>query len=198
MTIQIPQANTSYLTGQLLLAMPAMTDWRFHKAVILVCAHDQNGAMGLVINQTLPGFTMSQLLDQLKIKPDETPSMEALDSVPVMNGGPVEGARGFLLHGSDFRQADTVKVTSEFSITGTLDALKAVASGRGPRDLMFILGYAGWTAGQLDEELAQNAWLTAPADRDIIFHPDAETKWNMAFKSLGVDPAMLSVQGGRA
>ncbi len=197
MSIEIPQ-NEAYLTGQLLLAMPAMTDWRFHKAVILVCAHDKNGAMGLVINQPLPGFTMSQLMDQLKIKADGTPDLDILDRIPVMNGGPVEGARGFLLHGDDFRQPDTVHVADNLRITGTLDALKEVASGRGPSDLLFVLGYAGWSAGQLDEELAQNSWLTAPADHSLIFHQDIEAKWDMGFKSLGVDPAMLSVQGGTA
>ncbi len=188
------QGGRSYLTGRLLLAMPAMGDPRFHKAVIYLCAHDENGAMGLVINHTLPGVDLSQLLAQLNIKPEES---KAPDTV-VMSGGPVETARGFVLHSNDFGQADTIKIDDDFSVTGTIDALKAIAGGSGPDKMLFILGYAGWGSGQLDQEIQENAWLVADPDPELIFKAAPEEKWVKAIKKLGVDPAMLSGDAGRA
>jgi len=183
-----------YLTGRLLLAMPAMGDPRFHKAVIFMCAHDANGAMGLVINHTLPGVDLSQLLEQLNLKPEEHKAPEA----PVMSGGPVETARGFVLHSNDFKQADTIRIDDNFSVTGTIDALKAIASGDGPDRMLFILGYAGWSPGQLDREIKQNAWLVADPDPELIFISSPDEKWNMAIRKLGFDPGMLSGEAGRA
>lgn len=187
--------NGNYLTGRLLLAMPAMGDPRFHKAVIYVCAHDENGAMGLVINHTLPGIDLSQLLEQLNIMAAEANAMVA---APVMSGGPVETARGFVLHSNDFRQADTIRIDDDFSVTGTIDALKAIANGQGPEQMLFILGYAGWSPGQLDAEIQQNAWLIADPDPDLIFRAAADEKWMRAVQKLGVDPGMLSGEAGRA
>lgn len=190
------EKDKSYLTGRLLLAMPAMGDTRFHKAVIYLCAHDKNGAMGLVINHKLPGVDLAQLLAQLNIKPEEN-NNKTPDTV-VMSGGPVETARGFVLHSNDFRQEDTIKIDDEFSVTGTIDALKAIASGNGPNKMLFILGYAGWSSGQLDQEIQQNAWLIADPDPDLIFKASPEEKWVKAIKKLGVDPAMLSGAAGTA
>lgn len=184
----------NYLTGRLLLAMPAMGDPRFHKAVIYMCAHDEHGAMGLVINHTLPGIDLSQLLAQLNINPEN----ENTPDTPVMSGGPVETARGFVLHTNDFSQEDTIKIDEEFSVTGTIDALKAIAGGDGPEKMLFILGYAGWSAGQLDEEIQQNAWLVTDADPDLIFQAPPEEKWTEGVKKLGFDPGMLSGAAGRA
>ncbi|GJL85852.1 MAG: UPF0301 protein [Micavibrio sp.] len=189
--------NSAYLTGKLLLAMPAMGDPRFHRAVIFVCAHDENGAMGLVINHTLPGLDFDQLLTQLNITSDIEVDLKEL-AVPIMSGGPVEAARGFLLHSGDFNQNDTIKIDDLYSITGTVDALKEVATGNGPDKMLFILGYAGWSAGQLDSEIQQNAWLVVDPDPSIIFHDSPDEKWQMAVKKLGVDPAMLSGEAGRA
>lgn len=183
-----------YLTGRLLLAMPAMGDPRFHKAVIYMCAHDANGAMGLVINHALPGVDLGQLLEQLNIKQENGHTPDA----PVMSGGPVETARGFVLHSNDFKQADTIKIDDNFSVTGTIDALKAIASGNGPEKMLFILGYAGWSPGQLDQEMQQNAWLVADPDPDLIFTSSADEKWAEAIRKLGVDPGMLSGEAGRA
>jgi len=183
-----------YLTGRLLLAMPAMGDPRFHKAVIYVCAHDENGAMGLVINHTLPGIDLSQLIEQLNIESDAPDSPNGL----VMSGGPVETARGFVLHSTDFQQTDTIKIDDEFSVTGTIDALKAIANGEGPDQMLFILGYSGWSAGQLDKELIDNAWLVADPDPDLIFDSLPDEKWTKAVQTLGVDPNMLSGEAGRA
>lgn len=188
------QQDQRFLAGRLLLAMPAMGDPRFHKAVIYMCAHDENGAMGLVINHALPGVDLSQLLEQLNITPDK----ERTSDKPVMSGGPVETARGFVLHSNDFSQSDTIRIDDNFSVTGTIDALKAIASGEGPDNMLFILGYAGWSAGQLDQEIQQNAWLIADPDPDLIFAASPEEKWTRAIKKLGIDPGMLSGEAGRA
>jgi putative transcriptional regulator len=193
----IKENNNPYMAGKLLLAMPSMGDFRFEKSVIYICAHDDQGAMGLVINNPLPDLDFQELLDQLKVTSDIKIDIEALN-VPVMNGGPVEGARGFLLHSSDFSGEDTIQVDSKIHVTGTLDALKEVAKGNGPKERLFILGYAGWTAGQLDQELQQNSWLIVDADPDLVFHEDQNEKWLMALKKLGIDPSMLSATGGRA
>ncbi len=187
--------DDNYLTGKLLIAMPSMSDPRFHRAVIFVCAHDEEGAMGLVINHELPGVEFSDLVSQLKFESDIT--FDTLN-LPVMYGGPVESARGFLLHSTDFERADTMQVAQKYNITGTVDALQDIALGKRPKDLLFILGYAGWDAGQLDEEIRQAAWLVVDADPDLIFGGDVDEKWLRAVTKLGVDPAMLSSTAGRA
>lgn len=189
--------NDNSLTGRLLLAMPQMGDPRFHRAVILMCAHDDNGAMGLVINNVLPGVALSELLAQLEI-PAPDKKNDDNGGQPVMNGGPVETARGFVLHTKDFRQAETVDINADISITGTLDALRAIAAGKGPQKMLFMLGYAGWGAGQLDAEMQQNAWLVSDPDADIVFGADPGQKWERALKKIGVDPVMLSGSAGRA
>lgn len=187
----------SSLAGKLLLAMPALGDPRFHHAVIFMCAHDKNGAMGLVINHTLPGIAFGGLLDQLQVSSDIRVDLRAL-SMPVMAGGPVEGARGFILHSKDFTQRETVAVGASYAVTGTIEALRAIAAGNGPQDLLFILGYAGWGPGQLDREIQDNSWLVADADPDLIFHVAPDEKWQAAIQKLGFDPAMLSTEAGRA
>jgi len=150
--------------------------------------------MGLVINHILPSIDLSQLLEQLNIKPEDNKAPDT----PVMSGGPVETARGFVLHGNDFEQSDTITIDDDFRVTGTIDALRAIAQGEGPDQMLFILGYAGWSAGQLDEEIQQNAWLVIDADSALIFDTSAETKWDQAIKTIGIDPGMLSGEAGRA
>lgn len=195
--MEISSENSGYLIGKLLLAMPSMTDPRFHRAVILLCAHDANGAMGLVINHPAQDVKFADLLKQLKIASDiELGSSQV--SLPVISGGPVEKGRGFILHGSNFAQKDTVKVDEQFSVTGTLDGLQAVANGQGPKPALFILGYAGWNAGQLDAELQQNAWLVSDPNPDLVFRTNPEDQWSLAVSSLGFDPGMLSGVAGRA
>lgn len=189
--------DSLYLTGKLLMAMPGMGDPRFYKSVIFMCAHDKNGAMGLVINRTLPGLDMSRMLKQLNI--DFSSSFtDRHNKMPVMSGGPVETARGFILHSGDFEQADTMYVNNDFKVTGTIDALKAIATGQGPDNMLFMLGYSGWGQGQLDEEIKNNAWLVSDPDSNIIFDSDPNKKWNIAVQKLGIDPAMLSGNAGRA
>lgn len=182
-----------YLTGKLLVAMPQLGDSRFHKAVIFICAHDENGAMGLVVNHILPGLELHSLLDQLSIEG----SIKNAD-MPVMSGGPVETARGFILHQGGFRQIESLEIESNIYVTGTIDALKAIARGDGPERMLFILGYAGWTAGQLDHELQDNAWLVTDADPSVIFEGDPEERWDRAIRKIGIDPLMLSGTAGRA
>ncbi len=185
------------LVGKLLLAMPAIGDTRFHKSVILICAHDENGAMGLVVNNVLPDIQFHNLLEQLGLSSDIEVDLDRL-SMPVMNGGPVEEARGFLLHSAEFAHKDTVKIDDLHSVTGTVEALKKLAMGDGPEQALFVLGYAGWTAGQLETELSQNAWLITESVPDIVFHKHNEEKWNLAVAKMGFDPSMLSSQSGRA
>ncbi len=189
--------NPSSLVGKLLLAMPTMCDRRFHRSVIFICAHDEHGAMGLVINHKLPGLEFEHLLEQMNMTSNINIDLNAL-SIPVMSGGPVDAGRGFLLHSNDFIQDETIKVDERFCVTGTLDALKAVAEGHGPEDMLFILGYAGWSAGQLDEELQQNSWLVCDPDPSVIFHESNDEKWDMAIAKLGFDPNMLSGEAGHA
>ena len=191
------KSEPTYLTGKLLLAMPSIGDPRFHRSVIFMAAHDENGAMGLVINNDLPDMDFTQLLTQLNITSDIELDLEKLD-MPVMGGGPVEISRGFLLHSSEFKQDDTISIDDDLSITGTTEALKEVANGKGPERALFILGYAGWTPGQLEQELQQNAWLVLDPDPTLIFHDKNDEKWDMAIAKLGVDPAMLSGDIGRA
>lgn len=186
-----------YLVGKLLLAMPSMSDPRFQRSVIFICAHDEHGAMGLVINQHAPEVVFGDLLKQLDIASDIQVDLKALN-LPVMRGGPVDAGRGFLLHGSDFKQDETIPLGGDFAVTGTLDAIKAIASGTGPEQLLFILGYAGWSAGQLDSEIQHNSWLVAEPNPDLIFGDIKADKWTQAVSSLGFDPAMLSGEAGRA
>lgn len=183
------------LMGRVLVAMPNMGDPRFHRAVILLCAHDEHGAMGLVLNHVLPGVDMRHLLEQLHI---EISTNAALGDVAVMSGGPVENARGFILHTHDFHQDDTILISPHLAVTGTVDALRSVAAGQGPEQMVFILGYAGWTEGQLESEIQQNVWLVCDADPELIFNVPPEEKWNKAIGSLGIDLAMLSGEAGRA
>ena len=188
----------NYLAGRLLLAMPQMGDPRFYKAVIFICAHDAEGAMGLVVNQALPGLDLRQLLQQMKIDLHANNDAGQQKNLPVMSGGPVEAARGFILHSSDFKRPDTIKVCEDICVTGTIDALKTIATGEGPDKMLFVLGYAGWGAGQLDQEMQQNAWLVTDADHDLIFGPGTDEKWERAVRKIGIDPAMLSGNAGRA
>lgn len=187
--------ETNYLTGKLLIAMPNMGDPRFHRAVIFVCAHDDEGAMGLVINHEMPGLEFGELVSQLKFESDIT--FDDLE-LPVMYGGPVESARGFLLHSTDFKRVDTMRISDEYNITGTVDALEEIMQGEKPENMMFILGYAGWTAGQLEDEIQQSAWLVVDPDPALIFEGDPDSKWLRAVNKLGIDPAMLSGASGRA
>jgi putative transcriptional regulator len=183
------------LTGKLLIAMPGMGDPRFAGAVVFLCAHSPDGAMGLIVNKRMEEVTFSEMLEQLEIG---TPG--AVRDVPVCYGGPVELRRGFVLHSADYdtRGDDGVEVDGRFSMTATLDVLEDIANGRGPRQALLALGYSGWGPGQVEAEIAQNGWLTAEASPDLVFGARMEGKWEAALKSLGIHPLMLSSEAGHA
>lgn len=187
-------SDVTPLTGKLLIAMPAMGDPRFERSVVLVCAHSEEGAMGLILNKPTEDVTLSDLFEQLEIEA----GAEAR-RMKVHFGGPVETGRGFVLHGPDYDASEsTLTVDARFAMTATLDILEAFARGEGPGQALMALGYAGWGAGQLEAELAQNAWLTADATPELVFARDDAGKWQAALETLGIDTLMLSGSGGRA
>lgn len=189
--------STDDLTGKILIAMPGMADPRFAQAVVLVCAHGAEGALGIVLNKPLPGIAFSELLDQLGIEADP-----ATPAVPVHFGGPVEPGRGFVLHRIAGQDADDEGVLrigpGGLAMTTTRNILEDIARGRGPDRAVLSLGYAGWDAGQLEGEMLANGWLTAEAGDDLVFGDDNARKWQAALQSLGVDPLMLSATAGHA
>lgn len=185
------------LKGQLLIAMPQMNDPRFHKSVIFLGAHDTKGAMGMVINNPLPAPDFADVLKQVGISP-ERPLDPVLMNMEVRAGGPVEGVHGFLLHSADFSQKDTIHIDDLFSISGTIDSLRAIVSGYRPEKMLFTLGYAGWAAGQLERELQDNVWLTVPATYELVFSTRPRDMWEKAFTAIGINPGMLSSVAGRA
>ena len=182
-----------YFTGQLLIAMPGMQDERFYKTVIYLCAHTDDGAMGLVLNQVIKGLSFPGLLEQLGIDGGVSDR-----SVPIHFGGPVESGRGFVLHSNEYQQDATLEVDGDISLTATVDVLKAIARGRGPKHSLLALGYAGWGPGQLDDEIRANGWLQAPADMDLIFDDGQVDKWERSIARIGIDPSMLSDEVGHA
>lgn len=187
--------DDGFLNGRLLIAMPTMTDPRFEKSVILVCHHTPETAMGLVVNKALGGMSFEKLLRQLNV---DTPKGQARD-LTVHFGGPVETTRGFVLHSDDYNLDEaTLPVTDGIALTATMDVLKALGTGGGPNRAFFALGYAGWGAGQLENELVENAWLIGEPDAEIVFGRELETKWTRALARLGIDPAMVSDESGHA
>ena len=194
-----PPQNTVYLEGQVLIAMPNMPDPKFEQAVVFLCAHSKQGAMGLVLNKLVSNITFVDLLQQLRIRS----STKRLPGMPIQFGGPVETGRGFVLHTPDYSAGDaTVKVGQHLGLnvglTATVDVLKAIAEGKGPSASMLALGYAGWDAGQLEREIQQNGWLTCPADEYLLFGTDLRGKWDHAIRRLGFTPSQLSRDAGRA
>jgi len=185
----------SSLTGRLLVAMPGIDDDRFRHAVILICAHDEDHALGVRLDQPAPGVSLADVLETL-----DTPTDDRVRGRHVLIGGPVERERGFVLHTDDWMIGeDSLPFGDGLAMTGTREALTAMTDDvGGPRRSALLLGYAGWGEGQLEEELADNVWLTAEADLDLIFDGEHTSKWTRALAQLGVDAAMLSSQGGRA
>lgn len=203
MTVKTPsdttQIDPNLLAGDspfrhaLLIAMPNMDDGFFNRSVVYLCAHSAAGAMGIVINQQLPDVGFGDLLSQLHV-----PQPPLLAEPIVHFGGPVETGRGFVLHSTDFMREDTVRINDTLCITGTIDILQAIAAGKGPRRSLFALGYAGWDAGQLETEMQANAWLTVPADDELLFGTPLDNKWETALGRLGINPLTLSANAGHA
>jgi putative transcriptional regulator len=187
------RSEDGYLTGQLLVAMPAMGDPRFAKTVIYMCVHNDEGAMGLVVNKIADQITFPELLDQLDIE-----SLGVAADHPVHYGGPVESGRGFVLHSLDYQRDGTIVIADEIGLTATIDVLRDMAESRGPERALLALGYAGWGAGQLDGEIQQNAWLNVPADERLIFDHHNDDKWESAIAKIGIDLRLLSGDAGHA
>jgi putative transcriptional regulator len=186
-------ADTPCFTDHFLIAMPALEDPNFHRSVTLVCQHDASGAMGIVINRAAD-YTLGELLDQLSL-PTDDPRVAGL---PIVSGGPVHPDRGFVLHDDPREWNSTLRFGRGLAVTTSRDILAAMARGDGPRNALVALGYAGWTAGQLEEELAQNSWLTVPADQGIVFTTPLEDRWQAAASALGVDLSLLADYAGHA
>ncbi len=190
-----------FLDGNFLIAMPSITDKRFARSVVYVCAHSADGAMGIVINKLAAEVNFRDLLVQLEIvQARNEPNLpEGVDQVRVHRGGPVETGRGFVLHSSDFfLENATLPIADGVCLTATLEILRAIADGRGPGRAMLALGYAGWAPGQLETEIQANGWLHSQADRAILFDHDLDTKYDRALAKIGVEPAMLSMDAGHA
>lgn len=184
----------SFLFGKLLIALPGMGDERFAQTVIYMCAHSAKGAMGIVINKPIPGLTFAEVMKQLQIE------MRPLAAeLPILYGGPVETGRGFVLHSGDYENSDsTLPVSQDISLTATLDILRAIAEGRGPKHVLFALGYAGWAPGQVESEFQTNGWLHCESDPSLVFGVSPEAKWRTALQRLGIGPSGLVSDAGRA
>lgn len=194
-------AGPGYLDGQMLIAMPGMSDERFRRTVIYVCAHSQEGAMGIVLNKPAADLSFPDLLVQLDIIPQEgairLPSR--VESMHVLVGGPVETSRGFVLHSPDFFiDESTLPIDEDVCLTATVDILRAIAGGGGPESAVLALGYAGWSPGQLESEIQANGWLNCPADPNLVFGPSLDSKYDLAVRKIGIDLGMLSSQAGHA
>jgi len=194
-------AGSSYLEGQLLIAMPAMADKRFARSVIYMCAHSDEGAMGLIVNQRAPNLSFPDLLERLQLL-DEDAEISVppkMLHMPVHLGGPVEPERGFVLHSSDyFTPSSTLPIDDNVCLTATIDILKALAAGEGPDRAILALGYAGWAPGQLESEIHANGWLSCQADLELVFDLDVEEKYERALYKLGIDPTHLVNAAGHA
>ena len=189
-----------YLDGQLLIAMPGMSDPRFERSVIYMCAHSEQGAMGIIINKATPMMSFGELLSQIDLGPEDggEPPPELMQ-MPVLFGGPVEQGRGFVLHTSDYFTDDSsLPVAENIALTATVDILRAMARGEGPQRAVLALGYAGWAPGQLENEIQHNGWLTCQADEELIFGLDFNDRYNAALRKLKIDPGMLSSDAGHA
>ena len=194
-------AGRGYLDGQLLIAMPVMGDPRFERSVIYMCAHSADGAMGIMVNRPAGSIDFPELLVQLNIidKAAQIKLPENAESMQVLSGGPVDKGRGFVLHSSDFFLANaTLPIDNNICLTATVDILKAIANGSGPKHAILALGYAGWAPGQLENEIQGNGWLHCDADPDLVFGDDVDEKYMRALRKIGIDPGMLSNEAGHA
>ncbi|MBV9562378.1 MAG: YqgE/AlgH family protein [Bradyrhizobium sp.] len=194
-------AAGGYLDGQLLVAMPVMGDPRFERSVIYMCAHSAEGAMGIMVNRPLASIDFPQLLVQLNIigKAERIELPENAEALKVLSGGPVDTGHGFVLHSSDFFiEKATLPIDKDICLTSSVDILKAIAKGAGPKHAILALGYAGWRAGQLEAEIQGNGWLHCDADPELVFGDDVEEKYSRALRKIGIDPGMLSNVAGHA
>ena len=188
----IPMDEPRFLSGKLLLAMPGIGDARFERAVIAVCSHDEQGALGIGIGHIVPQISLNALLKQFDIAADH------LADVPVYHGGPVEPQRGFVLHSLDWGGQGTVDVAGRWGMTGTTDVLRVIGTPQGPRRWLVSLGYAGWGEGQLDGEMQRHGWHMADGDDQLLFDTPVDQKWPFAFARQGIDSRLLASESGHA
>jgi putative transcriptional regulator len=189
------------LTGQFLVAMPSMEDERFAETVIYMCAHGDDGAMGLVINRELPDLQFTDLMDQFELggREDAIVMPRHVMNKTIHIGGPVETNRGFVLHSSDYHTVDSsLRINEDVSLTATIDVLRAIALGQGPQESLLAMGYCSWSAGQLEGEIKANGWLTVPATLDLIFEAEVPSRYEAALAELGINRARLSPDMGHA
>lgn len=179
------------LTDHFLIAMPSLEDPNFHGTVTYLCAHNDDGAMGIVINRPLD-ISLGEVLTHLKIEVQD----DAVANSPVLQGGPVQTERGFVIHEPCGSWDSVLQVSDAIAVATSHDILRSMAQGNGPKRAVVALGYAGWGAGQLEREVLDNAWLSAPAENNIIFDTDAEDRWSQATRTLGVDPQRLVGEAG--
>jgi len=194
------KGTEGYLEGQCLIAMPQIGDPRYEKAVVFICAHSAEGAMGIIVNKPATHVSFVDLLTQLNVIDDDDIRLpESALRVPVHTGGPVETGRGFVLHSSDFRLKEATLVTSgDVCLTATVEILRAIARGGGPSHALLALGYSGWAPGQLEAEITNNGWLHCEADHDLIFDADLDMKYERAVAKLGFDPRLMPSVAGHA
>ena len=185
--------NGDNLTGHFLIAMPSLNDGFFNHAVTYICEHDETGSFGIIINQQT-GITIKQIAKEMKIKTDDNYNKDQ----SIFIGGPVDQGRGFILHRPTGHWQSSLKVKNDVALTTSKDILQAIVNNNGPDDCIVALGYAGWAAGQLDNEMAANTWLSCPADEQIIFNTPTEERWKAAANLIGVDLSLLSNETGHA
>lgn len=186
-------SDAPFLSGQLLLSMPGIGDPRFERVVIAMCLHDAEGALGIVVNNPMGDLGVRALMQQLDIDPGATP-----EDARVVQGGPVEPARGFVLHSPEYEGQSTITVGGQWGLTSTLDVLRDIAGGKGPAKWLAALGYTGWGPGQLDGEMTRHGWLAAPGNTALLFDTPAADRWAAAYRGLGIAVDQLSAVAGRA
>ena len=181
------------LTGQIIVSMPSLEDERFYKTVIYMCAHSSEGSMGIIINKKIDYDLYPDLLEQLGIdKPLDNKKLF------IRYGGPIESGRGFVLHSDDMIRKETLNIDKGVALTSTAEFFDDLSIGKGPKNSILALGYAGWAPGQLEAEILQNSWMSLPIDTSFLFDDEVSRKWTQAYKIMGVDPNNLSFQSGRA
>ena len=187
--------ENAFLSGKLIIAMPAMGDPRFKRSVVCICAHNEDGAIGIIINKIIESLSFSKIIKQLKLNKNMTKNDY---NNHIYFGGPVETERGFILHSADYSSENSTSINSEISMTASTEILQALIDGNGPNKSIVALGYAGWGPGQLDTEIQSNAWLSVESDLELVFSAKTAEKWDMALEKIGVNPALLSTEAGRA
>ena len=192
---QTSKIENLFLAGKLIIAMPTMSDPRFKRSVVCICAHNEDGAIGIIINKIIESLSFSKIIKQLKLNKNMTKNDYKNH---IYFGGPVETERGFILHSADYSSENSTSINSEISMTASTEILQALIDGNGPNKSIVALGYAGWGPGQLDTEIQSNAWLSVESDLELVFSAKTAEKWDMALEKIGVNPALLSTEAGRA